>query len=73
MIIPIFWALDSPENRSDPTSDCLPQNELYSSLEEYQEYQDEDSVMINLNDSEEQFQSYSNDGDSDELSRIPAS
>lgn len=36
-------------------------------------YQDEDSVMANFNESEERLQSFSNEGDSEDLSLIPSS
>ncbi len=69
VIIPICWALDAEAQYA--ASVHLQNEALYSSAEEYQ---DEDSVMATtLNDSEERFQSYSNDAESEDLSLIPVS
>ena len=55
-------------NQTHEQNAAIQNESLYSSPEEYQ---DEDSLMANLNESEERITSYSNEGDSD-LSLIPS-
>lgn len=76
VIIPISWMLEnaateSQENQhSESGLDLHPTEQFYSSPEEEQE----DSVMENFNESAERFNySNENEGDSDDLSLIPAS
>ncbi len=69
VVIPIHWMLDS----ADQANQLEPQLQLSDQSLSPNEFYDEDSVMVNMNDSEENNQSHSNEADSDELSLLPIS
>jgi hypothetical protein len=66
-IIPICWMLEDSQHESGSQSIAQPQYDQFSSPG-----QDEDSVMAHFNESDDRF-GFSNEGDSEELSLVPAS
>jgi hypothetical protein len=70
VIIPIFWRLEDSQHESGSQSIAQLQDDQFSSpgLDE-----DEDSRMAEFNESDERFQSYSNEGESEDLSLVPTS
>lgn len=66
-IVPICWLL--PEDQGTSKSPLLTEPVDLSP----EDFADEDSVMDNLNDSDDLFQGLSNEADSDNISLIPVS